>query len=133
LPQVTRLDRSVTGADRSGLLGGLYDEHRAAFRVVHSGSVVFGFLMSRPGRHATHLGPCLTKSHMAGEELFADACERFEGKRVFVDVPLGNEPAVACAERLGLRPQRELLRMGRGEAVKERLDWLWASFGPEKG
>jgi hypothetical protein len=40
---------------------------------------------------------------------------------------------VACVERFGLRPQRELVRMTRGESVRERVEWLWAGSGPEKG
>jgi GNAT superfamily N-acetyltransferase len=133
LPQLLRLDKKVSGADRAGLLTGLYEEHRSAFRVVLSGSVVFGALTSRAGQHATQIGPCLAPYKSVGEWLLADARERFAGQRVFLDVPLVNEPAVACVERLGLRPQRQLLRMSRGEPVPERVDSLWASFGPEKG
>jgi hypothetical protein len=40
---------------------------------------------------------------------------------------------VAMLRGWGLTPQRELVRMCRGESVLERVDCLWASSGPEKG
>ena len=47
--------------------------------------------------------------------------------------PLPNHAAVKAVEAMGLTVQRPLLRMGRGEPVREDLDLLWASSGPEKG
>jgi hypothetical protein len=58
---------------------------------------------------------------------------RFAGERVFIDVPLTNAPAVQAVEGMGLKVQRQLLRMTRGVVVAERVDRLWASSGPEKG
>jgi hypothetical protein len=69
----------------------------------------------------------------AGRSLFTDAQRRHGGKRVYIDVPLPNVPAVQAVEDLGLSVQRHLLRMNRGQTVRERVELIWASSGPEKG
>jgi hypothetical protein len=58
---------------------------------------------------------------------------RLAGRDCFLDIPLSLEAAVALARRHGLHEQRQLLRMYRGEEVRENLPQLWASSGPEKG
>jgi GNAT superfamily N-acetyltransferase len=131
--QVTRLDLDATRIKRSTLLMRLHEEMSDAFRMVRRGGELLGFLASRPGTNATQLGPLVARDEPAGRALLADAARRFTGQPVFLDVPLTNEPARRAAEALGLTAQRELLRMGRGEPVCERVEWLWASSGPEKG
>ena len=64
--------------------------------------------------------------------LFADACHRSAGQFVYLDLQEGH-PATALAREWGLKTQRPLLRMFRGEQPQERRELLWASFGPEKG
>jgi hypothetical protein len=78
------------------------------------------------------LGPCIAAPDV-GDLLFADACRRRAGERVFLDVPLPNEAATRAAAAAGLTVQRHLTRMCRGVPVCERLEWFWASSGPEKG
>jgi hypothetical protein len=34
---------------------------------------------------------------------------------------------------MGLQPQRQLVRMTRGERLTEQVEKIWASSGPEKG
>jgi hypothetical protein len=91
-----------------------------------------GFLTSRLGTLAVHLGPCLAEPE-AGPLLFAEAWHRWGGQRVFLDVPVSNQEATRRAEAAGLTVQRCFTRMCRGIPVCERIDWLWASSGPEKG
>jgi GNAT superfamily N-acetyltransferase len=141
------VDEAVTGTDRALLLLRLLKEFNGAVRFIEeedmsAGAVcvlrspsfpeMMGFLMSRPGRVATQIGPCIASPDIGGV-LFADAWQRYAGQRVFVDIPESNEPALACARTAGLEVQRTLLRMTRGPRVPERVDWLWAGFGPEKG
>ena len=58
---------------------------------------------------------------------------RYGGQPVFIDVPTENQAALALAGSMGLTVQRRLVRMCRGEPVKDRVEELWASSGPEKG
>ena len=65
--------------------------------------------------------------------LLVDAWGRYPGQRTYVDVPVENTAATRIAEAHGLTVQRYLTRMCRGPACRERLAWLAATFGPEKG
>ena len=58
---------------------------------------------------------------------------QLEGRPVFIDVPLQNQPAVDWAKESGLSEQRPFTRMCRGQPVAEQASLLWASSGPEKG
>jgi hypothetical protein len=132
LDLILELDRSVTNTDRGKLLTRLFQESPDGFRMVQCDKQCLGFLAIRPGAAALHLGPCSSTSDVA-PLLFTDACHRYQNRRVYIDVPTSNHAAVSLAERLGLRAQRRLMRMHRGQAVTERVSMLWASSGPEKG
>jgi hypothetical protein len=126
------LDAAVTRTDRRRVLLRLFAEHPASVRHVRDGNGPGGFLVARPGARAIHLGPCIAAPE-AGPPLFADAWHRYGGQRVYLDVPVPNEAAARLAEAHGLTVQRHLTRMCRGVPLCERLEWLWASSGPEKG
>ena len=128
---VLRLDRAVTGTDRRKLLLALFRERPDELRVVRRGGAVVGFLTCRRGARALFLGPCVATAE-AGPLLLADAWRRHAGRPVLVDIPLGH-PAATWVRAHGLREQRRLLRMGRGDSVEESVQQLWASSGPEKG
>ena len=132
LPEVLQLDRQITGTDREKLLRRLWAEDAAAMRMICTGGRVTGYCGARPGSDALFLGPCIA-APSTGELLLADAAFRYAGRRVYLDIPTDHRPATAFAEGLGLIPRRQLLRMCRGEPVREQVEWLWASSGPEKG
>lgn len=127
------LDQAATRTDRGRLLSLLYEERPEAFRTARPGRVAAGFLAARPGANAVQIGPCVAVRPDTGQVLLADAQKRYAGQRVYIDVPLPNAAAVAAVEAMGLTVQRHLLRMRRGEPVKEVIEELWASSGPEKG
>jgi len=126
------LDEAATGTHRRWLLWRLFAEQPDEVRFVRRGDQIAGFLVARPGHRAFQIGPCVA-SPEAGPLLFADAWHRFAGKAVFLDIPLPNEAATWLAESHGLTVQRHLTRMCRGVQGGERVEWLWASSGPEKG
>lgn len=132
LEAIVKLDRAVTGTNRGKMLHALYAENPTAMRVVRREGRLAGFVTMRPGSRAMQIGPCLASAD-AGPLLLADACHRYAGQAVFIDVPIAHAAATAFAERKGLRVQRHLLRMARGEPVIERIAEMWASSGPEKG
>jgi GNAT superfamily N-acetyltransferase len=129
---ICRLDQAVTATDRRRGLLDLLQERAEEVRIVRRGGAVIGYLSARRGMRAWQIGPCIATSE-AGPPLLEDALSRFANREVFVDVPLSHSPAVDLLARRGLRQQRKLLRMCRGEAVSERVQQLWASSGPVKG
>jgi GNAT superfamily N-acetyltransferase len=132
LGAVLALDRHVTGTDRSQLLRHLFAERPDDLRLARHGDRIEGFITARPGATAVMIGPCVGSAR-AGPRLLAGAWLAHQGQRVFFDVPIANRPAVQLAEAHSFTVQRPLLRMGRGELIHERVEELWASFGPEKG
>jgi GNAT superfamily N-acetyltransferase len=127
-----RLDRMVTNTERRALLLELFRENPEQLRVVRRGGVVVGFVTARRGARAYYLGPCAATVE-AGPLLLSDVLNRFTGRSCFMDIPVTHEPAVALVRQRGLREQRQLLRMCRGEELRENIQQLWASSGPEKG
>jgi GNAT superfamily N-acetyltransferase len=132
LDELARLDHSVTGTDRRDLLARLFAERPEAMRLVRRGGAITGFTTSRLGSRAVQIGPCLGDA-AAGPLLLADAAHRYAGQFVYIDVPVDHDAATEFARSRGLTVQRHLLRMSRGEPVRERVEGLWASSGPEKG
>ena len=116
----------------SPLLNRLFADLPESVRLVRKGDSIAGFIAARTGRNALLVGPCIA-SPEAGPLLFADAWNRYAGRRIFLDIPVANEAATRLAEAQGLRVQRHLTRMCRGVPRCERVEWLWASSGPEKG
>ena len=130
--RVLRFDRQITGTDRASLLRHLYTETPAEWQLAIRGEELLGFTAARPGSRAWQIGPCLTTAE-AGPPLLADALARRAGQRVFLDVPVENRAAVAAVTAAAMVPQRPLYRMCRGPKPSERVEYLWTSFGPEKG
>jgi GNAT superfamily N-acetyltransferase len=126
------LDEEVTGMDRRRLLYRLFAEQPGGVRQVRRAGRPAGYLAFREGSRAIQIGPCIAAPE-AGPLLLAAAWRRHAGRRVYLDVPLPNPAAGRLAEAAGLAVQRHLTRMCRGVPVGERLGWLWASSGPEKG
>jgi GNAT superfamily N-acetyltransferase len=130
--RVIRFDQQITGTDRAGLLRHLYAETPAEWQLAMLGEELLGFAAARAGSRAWQIGPCLATAE-AGPPLLADALARRAGQRVFLDVPVENRTAVAAVTEAALAPQRPLYRMCRGPKSDERAEYLWTSFGPEKG
>jgi GNAT superfamily N-acetyltransferase len=129
---LSALDLHVTGTDRGRLLHRLADEYPDSLRVAFEAGEITGFLLARPSSRARRIGPCIA-GERAGPLLLGDARRMYAGEEVIIDCPIANAPAVALAESWGLRVSGLLTRMGRGLPVKEDLNRLWASAGPEKG
>jgi GNAT superfamily N-acetyltransferase len=127
------LDFSASGTSREKLIRRLLSEFPDSARVAITAGRVAGFLLSRPGRLASYLGPLIAEP-AAGDILLVDACRRLAGRAVFLDIPIDHTPARSLVEGLGLAAQRPLLRMSLGEPVRpSHPDRLWASAGPEMG
>jgi GNAT superfamily N-acetyltransferase len=132
VPELVELDRTITGTDRCKLLLRLYEERPESFRIVRGQGRVRGLVSARSRAHALQVGPCVGGAEAAAL-LFADTQDRYAGHRVVMDIPNDNDVATRHAERLGLAPTRQFLRMCWGESVLEQIEGLWVSYGPEKG
>lgn len=147
IPAITEMDRAVLGYDRRALLQALEPD---LARVTCSGERLTGFLFARLGANAWQIGSCTAERDVGGL-LLQDAWQRFAGQKVYVDVPVQNQAAVAAVQAAGLKLEREFSRMRReplGRALpcapgdgdkpaemsfQNQHALLWTAFGPEKG
>jgi hypothetical protein len=120
------------GYDRSPLIKELCRDPANSLATYGTDLAIGGFVITRPGRVASQIGPCIANSTEVGETLLEKAISSCVGE-VFVDIPLSNQAAVNKAASLELTPTREFIRMCRGTPVEERIDKLWCSSGPEMG
>jgi GNAT superfamily N-acetyltransferase len=132
LEEVIALDRAITGMDRGRVLTRLFGEHPDRWRIVRQGGRIVGYAATRPGGRGVHLGPCAALGR-TGPALLVDACRRHAGERVILDIPAANAQAMQAAHAAGLAEQRRLVRMCRGERVRDDALSYWATSGPEKG
>jgi GNAT superfamily N-acetyltransferase len=125
-------DGRMTGTNREKMLSRLFNEFPQNTRILMHRDKIQGFVTMRPGANAIQVGPCIAAMKV-GPALLSDALNKCAGKAVFVDIPTGNVRAVKIAELGGLKIQRRFMRMCRGERIKDNIEAIWASSGPEKG
>ncbi|MFO0821459.1 MAG: GNAT family N-acetyltransferase [Pirellulales bacterium] len=133
--EIAQLDHLITATDRTRFLQHLFElapPWRRIARDVTTGRLL-GYSLSRPGRLAPQIGPCLAIDERAGSSLLSDALSLHVGHDVFVDIPNEHTRAVELARQHGLSSQRVLTRMGRGPRISETLAGFWSGSGPEKG
>jgi len=119
-------DASAFGADRSRLLHALLDCGQG---YAASG----GYLLTRAGKNASYLGPCVAEDAGTARRLMETAFEAHPRQAWCWDLLPANGNAFALATELGFRPQRRLLRMFRGEPLRSKEEWVYAIAGFEFG
>ena len=115
-------DLEAHGTDRSRLLHSLAERSRVFAQAD-------GFCLSRPGRRANYIGPCVSQSADLARR-FIQACAGVES---YWDLLPQNQAAFTIATELGFTPQRKLVRMVRGGDLRGREDWIYAIAGFELG
>jgi predicted N-acetyltransferase YhbS len=154
LATVAAYDARLFGVDRAHILGALRAGHPARCFVAERRQQIAGYVLSRPGARARHLGPLAADDPATAERLARLAllpglgpdvepdggpaagheAAREPPRETVLDVIGPNRHAVALAETLGLAPVRPFIRMVRG-AMPPRLNAgrLYTSAGPELG
>jgi GNAT superfamily N-acetyltransferase len=102
-----------------------------------------GYVLSRSGRTARYLGPCVTTSEAEATLLIATHLEgaskvdkEYVGPKPcswFWDLLPANPGAVRCAEKFGFTRRRMLWRMRRGEMMDNNHAMVYAIAGFELG
>lgn len=127
---VAELDRAAFGADRSAVLADLLGRKPSVSRRDPAGG---GFLLSRPGRTATHVGPVVARETGTALALLESGLAAISGP-VVIDVPDREAEVTELLSNLGFRPERPFTRMaldretGFGDPALVR-----AVAGPELG
>lgn len=130
LQDVAEIDRAAFGADRSAVLADLHGRPGAVSRLDPAAG---GFLLSRPGRTATHVGPLVARETETALGLLESGLAAISGP-VVIDVPDREAEVAGVLAARGFRHERPYVRMaldhdtGFGEAALVR-----ALAGPELG
>jgi GNAT superfamily N-acetyltransferase len=132
LTDVIEFDKRMTGENRTKMIQALFKEFPENTSVLMHGDKLEGFVTMRSGSNAVQIGPC-TATLNAGPDLLSYALNKCAGKTVYIDIPADNTNSVKIAESSGLKIQRRFVRMYHGERIKDNIEAIWASSGPEKG
>ncbi len=125
LPAIEALDRTVFPAPRPAFLRAwLTSPGHVALALLRDGEAA-GFGVIRSCRTGHKIGPLVAGRAEDAEALLAALLARVPPGEVFLDVPEPHGPAVALAERLGLRPVFETARMYTGVAPALRTDRIF--------
>lgn len=130
--QLLALGKAVTGTSANDFLNALH-RVEAFYQYFDADRSVVGYAGARAGRNAVQIGPAVAATPDAGNDVLNALMARWNGNRVFIDIPADNQAALHWAEMNGLTEQRRFVRMYKGKKVADRPDMIWASSGPEKG
>jgi ribosomal protein S18 acetylase RimI-like enzyme len=134
LPAVLSLDAVAFGADRSFLLGSLFERDPEYAWVAVEGSEIAGYMFGRRGFVFDHLGPVVARDAEIARQLTSASLTAAHGAKVGIDVTRGDASWTAWLEQLGFVEERSLLRMFRGEnRYPGRVSHVYAIAGPEFG
>ncbi|WP_139839512.1 GNAT family N-acetyltransferase [Oceanibacterium hippocampi] len=126
------LDAEAAGAGRPAILADLVA--RAPGAVCRLDAPEQGFVLARPGRNAWQIGPLVADSVDGARRLFDRALARAAQRRVFIDVPDGQDAFRRHVEAAGFSPQRPFTRMYKGrDRAFGRPELTFAVAGPELG
>jgi GNAT superfamily N-acetyltransferase len=130
---VEALDVAASGAHRSHLLQNLAHESRAGLVWLADGSLG-GWGLLRAGANADYLGPLQCSIPKGAVSLVLALMSHSNGRRIYWDVPDGNETAKGTAQDLGFKPLRPLTRMRlAGKCRNHSRDVMFGIADPALG
>ena len=123
-------DAEAFGAPRADLVASLMQRVPWLALVMPAAN---GFVLARPGRAATSLGPVVADDEASAVALLEAALVTIDGP-ILIDVPEGRTAIEALLTRHGFTKERPYLRMAHGRAEPfGSPDTLFAIAGPELG
>jgi GNAT superfamily N-acetyltransferase len=125
-PNWQSADQNAFGVDRAALLEKL--ARRNSPLIIDN-----SYLLTRPGREISYLGPSVCEGPTTARNLMERALQSQSAGGWFWDLMVTNKPAVSLAQDLGFAPKRHLLRMVRGKDVRGNEAVVYALAGFELG
>jgi len=109
------LDEQAFGVSRRTMVEQLAKDSARALISRDASKRLDGYGMLREGARALYLGPVVANEPEVGMKLIKQLTAGTGRKTLYWDIPEQNSAAIKLAQKLGLRPQRQLLRMFRGQ------------------
>jgi GNAT superfamily N-acetyltransferase len=134
-------DAHAFGADRSSLLDALLRRAPQSAFIARRAGRLCGYVLARPGRRATQIGPLIASDRSVAQALLSAALASIEGA-VFIDVPQAQssiEPDLLASGFVIQRPFTRMIRpqtsrtMQSNHLAPGHPSFIWAVAGPELG
>jgi GNAT superfamily N-acetyltransferase len=111
IPEISKLDYSVFGAERTYLLGSLYNENPdKAFCLRHDGRIT-AFLLGRKGRNYYQIGPVAAEGAVEARSLIESVLRILNGEPIVVDVLDDKPELIQWLKGTGFIHLRQFSRM----------------------
>jgi GNAT superfamily N-acetyltransferase len=133
---IGRFDAEYFGADRTRVLGRLFEEFLELCFVSRDELGVTGYIMCRKAAVGYGLGPwmCKPKNRPEATRLLRACLSAIEqGEKVYVGLPASNTTAVSILREFGFRQYYKSIRMGWGKKLDDCVDGVFAIGGAMKG
>lgn len=108
---VLAYDRNVFPVERRGFIQRWIAMPGSVALGLRRGAAFAGFGVARKCRAGYKIGPLSADDETAADDLFRALCARLDDDLVYLDVPEPHREAVALAERYGMQPSFETVRM----------------------
>lgn len=136
IAEVAMFDEKYFGADRSKVLGRLFQDYPELCFVSHEASGVEGYVMCRSAEFGYKLGPwvCKPESPEGAENLLSACLSATEPEsKIFIGTPAPNRTAIEILQKLGFKQYSRSIRMRHGKTLNDRIGGIFAIGGPMKG
>lgn len=135
--EVAKFDAKYFGANRTKVLGRLYQDSPELCFVSYIKSKIAGYIMCRKTESGYRIGPwiCNPENPSTARELLLKCIEAVKSHaKLYIGVPAVNETAVRILQDVGFKRYSKSIRMFLGKRFEnERGDGVFAIAGPEKG
>lgn len=111
IPEVTALDASVFGAERTSLIKSLINENPENSWCIKRNGSITAFALGRQGRKYQQIGPVFATSPVAAIILISQPLLKLAGKPLVLDVPANKVELVNWLSSVGFVRQRDFVRM----------------------
>lgn len=123
--EVVAYDRTVFPVERRAFLERWIAMPDSVALGLRRDGVLAGFGVARKCRAGYKIGPLFADDEAGADELFRAFYGRVDDDLVYLDVPEPHRAAVALAERYGMTPSFETVRMYSGEEPQVALDRIF--------
>lgn len=125
------LDAEAFGVSRKELVAALSQTGKG-------NATADGYVLSRHGRTARYLGPCVAGAEFEAQQLIGahlekEESEGFKSISWYWDLLPTNSAAIRCARKFGFTHRRTLWRMRRGKLMENKDAMVYAIAGFELG
>ncbi len=111
IPEITALDASIFGAERTSLMKSLINENPENSWCIKINGRITAFALGRQGRKYHQIGPVFASSLIETIILISQTLLKLAGKPLVVDVPAQNAELINWLNSIGFDRQRDFVRM----------------------